>query len=366
MAILCEGQLDTIAMHRAGLECSVAPQGTAFTDEQARILKRYTDRVYLAFDSDTAGQKATARAVELMLPLDFEIKVMRFPEGSDPDEIFKAYGAEGLHKLVEEAIDMLDFLCETIFSQHDTSTPFGKSRAITEMLKYFRMISNPVAREAYIRELGARLNVNPETIFAEYNKQNQKRANTFKFKRRQEAGNMNPAAQNSRQPMQPSGFPADPGAPAAPAPPPVPAIPQDIKHAEKTLLEIALTSAEIAGTLSHDLPVDKISKTPIGRALNELINCTLNGEWEHVNEHLTDFERENPSRALSEVLLGASKPYTAKEAQKSLTDCLETIKTHYEKIKMTALMQRLREATPEQKHEIMKELQELTRKRSDI
>ncbi|MFA6714295.1 MAG: DNA primase, partial [Victivallaceae bacterium] len=88
MAILCEGQLDTIAMHRAGFECAVAPQGTAFTDEQARILKRYTDRIYLAFDSDAAGQKASARALELLLPLDFEIKVMRFPPGSDPDEIF--------------------------------------------------------------------------------------------------------------------------------------------------------------------------------------------------------------------------------------------------------------------------------------
>ena len=357
MAILCEGQLDTIAMHRAGLEYSVAPQGTAFTDEQARILKRYTDKVYLAFDSDTAGQKATARAVELMLPLDFEIKVMRFPEGSDPDEIFKAYGAEGLHKLVEESIDMLDFLCETIFAQHDTATPFGKSRAITEMLKYFRMISNPVAREAYIRELGARLNVNPETIFAEYNKQNQKRANTFKFKRRQETANTNFPAPNGTPQM----FAA--GTPEVSTAPPAPTVPKTIEHAEKTLLEIALISAEIAGTLSHDLPAEKISKTPIGRALNELINCTLNGEWEHVNEHLTDFERENPSRVLSEILLGASKPYTKKETQKSLTDCLEAINTHYEKIKMTALMQRLREATTEQKQEIMKELQELTRKK---
>ena len=366
MAILCEGQLDTIAMHRAGLECSVAPQGTAFTDEQARILKRYTDKVYLAFDSDAAGQKATARAIELMLPLDFEIKIMRFPEGSDPDEIFKAYGAEGLHKIVEEAIDMLDFLCETVFAQHDTATPFGKSRAITEMLKYFRMISNPVAREAYIRELGTRLNVNSETIFAEYNKQNQKRANTFKFKRRQDNANTSPNMQRGNPPMQPSGFPSNAGAPTAPAvpaAPPVPTVPKAIEHAEKTLLEVALTSAEIAGTLSHELPAEKISQTPIGRALNELINCTLNGEWEHVNEHLTDFERENPSRVLSEVLLGSSKPYSKREAQKSLTDCLETMNTHYEKVKMTVLMQRLREAAPEQRHEIMRELQELTRKK---
>jgi DNA primase len=362
MAILCEGQLDTIAMHRAGLECSVAPQGTAFTDEQARILKRYTDKVYLAFDSDTAGQKATARAIELMLPLDFEIKVMRFPAGSDPDEIFSNSGAEGLHKLVEEAVDMLDFLCETVFARHDTVTPFGKSRAITEMLKYFRMISNPVAREAYIRELSARLNVNPETIFAEYNKQNQQRANTFKFKRRQEEVNVNHPAGNPYLQTPPSGSSATQKTPPESIAASVPAVPQAIEHAEKTLLEIALTSAETAGTLSHKLPAERISGTPVGRALNELINCTLNGEWEHVNEHLTDFERENPSRILSEILLGNSKPYTSKEIQKSLTDCLEAIDAHYKKIKMTTLLTRLKAATPEQKNEIMKELQELTRK----
>ncbi|MDD5598388.1 MAG: DNA primase, partial [Victivallaceae bacterium] len=187
MAILCEGQLDTIAMHRAGLECAVAPQGTAFTDEQARILKRYTDRIYLAFDSDAAGQKASARALELLLPLDFEIKVMCFPPGSDPDEIFRNSGREGLSKLVGEAVDMLDFLCGIIFPKHNIDTPFGKSRIIGEMLEYFRKISRPVAREGYIQTLSLRLGVKAETIFSEYNRETRNQVNTFKFKRRPES-----------------------------------------------------------------------------------------------------------------------------------------------------------------------------------
>ena len=78
-AVLCEGQLDTIALHRAGITNAVAPQGTAFTEEQAIILKRYADCLYLAFDCDGAGTKAVFAPAELALPHGFSLKVVRFP-----------------------------------------------------------------------------------------------------------------------------------------------------------------------------------------------------------------------------------------------------------------------------------------------
>jgi DNA primase len=341
MAILCEGQLDTIAMHRAGFECAVAPQGTAFTDEQARILKRYTDRVYLAFDSDAAGQKASARALELLLPLDFEIKVMRFPPGSDPDEIFRKSGKDGINKLVEEAVDLLDFLCSIIFPGHDLNTPFGKSRIISEMLAYFRLISKPVAREGYIQALSLRLGVKAETIFSEYNKENKNKANTFQFKRRSESE---------------AGTEKVPGSGDLPAE--GPAVPAAVKHAEKTLLEVALASEEAAGRLANELPAERLSQSPIGKALNELVNCTLNGEWEHAGEHLSAFERENPSPDLSKTLFD-EKVYDKRQAAKAVDDCLKAINEHYKKLALTDLMQKLRSAAPEEKIELMKKLQEL-------
>ena len=347
MVILCEGQLDTIAMHRAGLECTVAPQGTAFTDEQARILKRYTDRVYLAFDSDSAGQKATARALELLLPLDFEIKVIRFPEGSDPDEIYKNSGKAGLNKLIDEAVDMLDFLCRLIFPKHDLNTPFGKSRIISEMLGYFRMLSKPIAREAYIQELSSRLGVKPETVFSEYNKESKNQANTFKFKRRPETVEIEFDGSNPAAPL-----PLEPQSDT-------PAPSMAVRHAEKTLLEIALASEETANQLTNELPAEKLTRTVIGKAINELINCTLNGEWEHARAHLSDFERENPSPGLSKILLQESI-YQSKQAAKAVEDCLKVINEHYKKQKLTDLMQKLRTAAPEEKAEIMKELQGLS------
>ncbi|MDD5728566.1 MAG: DNA primase, partial [Victivallales bacterium] len=341
MAILCEGQLDTIAMHRAGFECAVAPQGTAFTDEQARILKRYTDRIYLAFDSDAAGRKATARAIELLLPLDFEVKVMRFPEGSDPDEIYKNSGEAGLTRLVTEAVDMFGFLGDTVFVRHDSRTPFGKSRIIAEMLNYFALMSNSVAREAYIRELSTRLGVNPEAIFAEYNKFRRKHNDGFKFRRNPEAIS---ELQNAQSPE---------------LPPPVAAARE---HAEQTLLEIALTSAEIAGSLANGLlPPEKLSPTPVGKALNELINCTLNGEWEHVHEHLSDFERENPSPELSRILFEELPSLTGEAMHKSVKDCLAAINSHDTKNKMAVLMRKLGSASAEEKKDILREMHELNK-----
>ena len=346
MVILCEGQLDTIAMHRAGLECTVAPQGTAFTDEQARILKRYTDRVYLAFDSDSAGQKATARALELLLPLDFEIKVMRFPVGSDPDEIFRNSGEAGLNKIVDEAVDMLDFLCEVIFPKHDRNTPFGKSRIIGEMLGYFRKISKPVAREMYIQELSSRLGVKPETVFSEYNKESKTKADTFKFKRRSEL-------------EEPPGFNDDNVPPDLMPEANIPAPPALVKHAEKTLLEVAMISEETANQLAHELPAEKLTQTVMGKALNELINCTLNGEWEHITNHLSDFERENPSPELSKIMI-RENPYQNRQIAKAVADSLTAINEHYRKIKLADLMQQLRSALPEEKMELLKEFQELS------
>jgi DNA primase len=342
MAILCEGQLDVIAMHRAGFCNAVAPQGTAFTDEQARILKRYTDRIYLSFDSDTAGIKATVRAIEIMLPLDFEIKIIRFPQGEDPDGIFSKGGTEGLKHYIDNATDMLDFLCDAIFPKHDPQSPYGKSRIIAEIIAFLRKINKPVAREMYIQRLSARLRVRPEIIFQEMNKLS--KAEKLKFSRHEpmqpvSAPNAEPTAQPEQQQLD---------------------IPKAVMHAEKTLLELALKFEKIGNRLAEELPPEDISQSVIGKALNELINTCLNGEWEHAAAHLNNFERENHSPELS-LLLASESTYNKEKAEKAVEECLTAIKKHYADQQKNELMNKLRQAiTTEEKQALMKQLLELT------
>ncbi|MFA6101322.1 MAG: DNA primase [Victivallaceae bacterium] len=353
--ILCEGQLDVIAMHRAGFCNAVAPQGTAFTDEQARILKRYTDKLYISFDSDSAGIKAAVRALEIVLPMDFEVKIIQFPAGRDPDEIFRDSGREGLKLMVDDAVDFFDFLCRQILSQFDQTTPFGKSRSVAETIPFIRKISQPVARDLYIQKLAAMLNVKPDTIYQELNKIRQNESSAFR-------SIVKPSADNAQ--------------PAADAPPGEQLIdqPADIIHAEETLLALALNFEDVCLRLSEELSTEMISRTSIGKALNELIKLTINGEWSSANASLSKINSESSDARLSMFLaapefsmdligskqsMALTKDLSRKDANKNkaVSDNIATIKKYFCEKQRTELMSRLRSAsTPEEKQELLKQL----------
>src|SRR5438046_8614404 len=108
-AIVCEGQLDLISLFEAGVTNVVAPQGTAFTENQARILKRFADEVVLCFDSDAAGAKAAERSLDALLENDFIIRVVELPPGEDPDSLVRRAGKEQFEKRVTNARDFFDY-----------------------------------------------------------------------------------------------------------------------------------------------------------------------------------------------------------------------------------------------------------------
>src|SRR5207245_7111556 len=116
-AIVCEGQLDLIACFMAGVENVVAPQGTAFTAEHARILKRYVEEVVLCFDSDEAGQNAAVRSLDSLLASGVAVRVAVVPAPHDPDSFIKALGGEAFKQLIECAEGFFDYylnrLCAT-------------------------------------------------------------------------------------------------------------------------------------------------------------------------------------------------------------------------------------------------------------
>jgi len=338
-AILCEGQLDVIAMHRAGFCNAVAPQGTAFTDEQARILKRYTDKLYISFDSDSAGIKAAVRALEIVLPMDFEVKVIQFPEGRDPDEIFRASGSEGLKQMVDNAADFFDFLCRRILSQFDQNTPFGKSRSVAETVPFIRKISKPVARDLYIQKLAGMLNIKPDAIYQELNKIRQDESSAFRsiVKSDREKG---PALEE-----QAINRIAD--------------LPTDIIHAEEVLLEIALASQNVSLRLSQELPPEMISDSPVGHALNEIISLTMNGEWQDASAHLGSMEHEKHDPKVSQILTKECS-YPEDKLEKAVNECIAAIKKYFKEKKKSEVLNQLRNSTtPEEKQELLKQLQAL-------
>src|SRR5205814_2554811 len=125
-AIVCEGQLDLISLFESGITNVVAPQGTAFTESQARILKRFVNEVVLCFDADTAGQKAAERSLDALLQNDLIVRVAEMPMGEDPDSLVRREGKEASESRIAEARDFFDYWIEREVANVDLNSLSAK------------------------------------------------------------------------------------------------------------------------------------------------------------------------------------------------------------------------------------------------
>ncbi len=148
--ILCEGYMDVIALHAAGFSSAVASLGTAFTSEQARIIKRYVDRVVLSYDSDEAGQKAANRAIGILEEAGVEAKVLKMNGAKDPDEFIKKFGADAFRSLIEESRGKFDFKLDEIKGKYNIEIPEEKIKAVSALCSYIAEIYSSVERDIYI------------------------------------------------------------------------------------------------------------------------------------------------------------------------------------------------------------------------
>lgn len=145
-AILVEGYLDLIALYQFGVTNVAASLGTAFTPDQAKLLNRFTKRVVINYDGDQAGIKAARRAVEHLLPQDFEIKVLVLPNGQDPDDFIRQNGTDGYNTARGKAQPFLNFILEASITGKSLFNPKQKSEAIEETLPLLSAIKNPIQK----------------------------------------------------------------------------------------------------------------------------------------------------------------------------------------------------------------------------
>ena len=169
-AIVCEGQLDLIACFMAGVQNVVAPQGTAFTDQHARIIKRYVDEVVLCFDSDEAGQNAAVRSLDHLLASGIAVRVAVMPKPHDPDSFIKANGGEAFRKLVESADGFFDYYLNRLCAQNDAASDKGRNIIVRDMAEAVRKTGSAVLIDKYAQKTALRLGVSPEAVRAEFKK----------------------------------------------------------------------------------------------------------------------------------------------------------------------------------------------------
>lgn len=169
-AVVCEGQLDAIACHLAGVRNVVAPQGTAFTDQHARILKRYADEVVLCFDSDQAGQNAIVRSLDHLLASGLAIRVAVVPAPHDPDSFIKANGAAAFQQLIANAVGFFDFYLDRLCRVNDVTTDRGRLTVVRSMGEAVRKTGHTVLLDNYAQQTALRLGVQPDAVRQEFNK----------------------------------------------------------------------------------------------------------------------------------------------------------------------------------------------------
>ncbi len=157
--ILSEGYMDVISMHQAGFDNAVATLGTALTSQQARLINSYRNEVALCYDSDEAGQKATAKAIKIFEETDIKVKVISIPGAKDPDEFIKKNGAVRFKLIVDGSAGSTDYALGKIAEKYDLETPHGKLGFVNDFCKYIAEISSPVERDIYITRVSEKLQI---------------------------------------------------------------------------------------------------------------------------------------------------------------------------------------------------------------
>ncbi len=162
--IVVEGHLDVVSLVQAGIRNVVAGMGTALTKDQARILKRYTDKVYISYDGDFAGQKAAIRGLEILSEEGLEVKVISMPEGMDPDDVIKNFGADGYRNLIAEAKPLIDFKLDLVKKEHDVTSVDGKRKYVQSAIKVIRESASPAEQEDLLKIVRSVSGTNFETL----------------------------------------------------------------------------------------------------------------------------------------------------------------------------------------------------------
>lgn len=165
--VVVEGYMDVVSLYQHGVRGCVASLGTAFTEEQARLLKRFADQVVMAYDGDAAGRKATARGLDILAAAGLEVRVLRLPEGHDPDSYVRSEGAEAFQRLLEESLPLVEYKVEAALSSADVTSVEGRMAAVRAVLPVLASIDSPVGLEGYLAETAQRIGVSVAALAEE-------------------------------------------------------------------------------------------------------------------------------------------------------------------------------------------------------
>jgi DNA primase len=280
-AVVCEGQLDLIRCHIAGIQNVVAPQGTALTADHARILKRYAGEVVLCFDADNAGQNAAERSLDSLLAAGLAIRVAVMPAPHDPDSYIQEAGAEAFRRLIQGAPGFFDYYLDRCCTRHNVATDRGRLAVARSLGEALHKTGSAVLIDTYAQKTAQRLGISPDAVRQEF--------------RRLHAG---------FKPVQDTGA-GEPEEAAALAPPP---------SLEMWLLRLLLLDDEMAGWLCQHLELEWLQHPQIKQVVAQRLEAHQAGQWQGVASWLGQLQ--NPDlRQLIAAAVSESRPIPQPQQQ---------------------------------------------------
>ncbi len=175
--IVVEGYMDVISLHQSGIINTVASLGTALTDSQGKLLKKYAEEVVISYDADSAGQAATDRGLDLLDDMGCNVKVLTVPDGKDPDEYVRKNGPDGFRRLADKALSLIEYKIKILRKEIDTSTTEGKIDFLNKVAVIISKLENNVEREMYIKKFAGEYGISEDAMYAEVMKRIKPRGN---------------------------------------------------------------------------------------------------------------------------------------------------------------------------------------------
>lgn len=303
--ILCEGYMDVIAMHQAGFKNAVAGCGTALTNEQVRLISRYTKEVILAYDADEAGQKALAKATELFKQTDVKVKIPSLTGGKDPDEIIKKYGRDKFKGMLDGASNEIEFALLKLRNANNLNTTQGKIDFLNAAVKILSDVS-PIEQDLYLSRLSNELGVEKASIKIQLEDY------TKKAKRRKQRNINKSIVNNSIRENNRVTYENN-------------ASIKQIK-AEERIIGLLLMYPDCR-QLCSDFDVERFSSLFIKRVFKEIISRLDAG----LDIDLMDFSQVLTGEELGRLSGIIARSCQSSNAKTEFSDCLKTVNEEYEK-----------------------------------
>ncbi|MFH1397809.1 MAG: DNA primase [Candidatus Omnitrophota bacterium] len=303
-AVVVEGYLDFMIPYQEGVRNIVASLGTALTPEQARLIRRYTSNVVMVYDSDTAGQMATIRSLDIFIDEGMNVKVASLPQGFDPDSFVRKSGVEDFKSRINAAENLFDYKLRVLKSSNSIKDAEGKARICSLMLPTINRFKNAILRSEYLKKLAQELKVNESALAEEIKKI--KEDNTYLGINQDDKSKIG------------------------------------VHPTEKLLIKLMLEEEEFISRIKGELEPQDFQDERTARIVSLMFNLVSEGKVVEINSLVNSLSNDAASKVVCESMFLPEIPLQDKE--KVVDDCIRRMKSKKAIIKRERLQAAIKTA----------------------